>query len=189
MSLETMIAVARGEQPADLWLKNARLVNVLSGEIHPADVAIYDGHVVGFGSYEQARDVVDLGGKFLCPGFMDAHVHLESSMVQPAEFARAVLPHGTTAVVCDPHEIANVLGLAGVHYILNASEGLPLSIYVMAPSCVPATHMESAGAHLTASDIQELWTHERVIGLAEMMNFPGVLYRVPDVLPAYRAWT
>ncbi len=120
------------------------------------------------------------------PGSMDAHVHLESAMVQPAEFARAVIPHGTTAVFCDPHEIANVLGLAGVRYILDASEGLPLSVYVMAPSCVPATHMETAGAELDASDIQELLAHERVIGLAEMMNFPGVLYRVPAVLDKIR---
>jgi adenine deaminase len=181
MTLESRIAVARGEEPADLLLKNARLVNVLSGEIHPADIAVYEGRVVGLGDY-QAHRVVDLEGRTVCPGFMDAHVHLESAMVQPAEFARAVVPHGTTAVVCDPHEIANVLGLAGVRYILEASEGLPLNVYVMAPSCVPATHMESAGAELTAADIGELMAHERVLGLAEMMNFPGVVFRVPDVL-------
>ncbi len=181
MMLETLIAVARGEEPADLLLKDAQLINVFSGEIHPASIAIYAGRVVGFGDY-QAHQVVDLDGKFVCPGFIDAHVHLESSMVQPSEFARAVVPHGTTAVVCDPHEIANVLGLAGVHYILDASEGLPLCVYVMAPSCVPATHMETAGAELTAADIEELLAHERVLGLAEMMNFPGVLFRVPSVL-------
>ena len=186
MALEGLIAVARGEEPADLWLKNARLVNVLSGEIHPADIAVYDGQVVGFGEYE-ARQVVDLDGDFVCPGFIDAHVHLESSMVQPVEFARAVVPHGTTAVVCDPHEIANVLGLAGVRFVLDASEGLPLSVYVMAPSCVPATHMESAGAELSAADIETLWDHERVIGLAELMNFPGVLHPVPAVLEKLRA--
>ena len=185
MTLEAMIAVARGEEPPDLQLKNAQLVNVLSGEIHPADIAIYQGHVVGYGEY-QARQVVDLGGRFVCPGLMDAHVHLESSMVQPAEFARAVVPHGTTAVICDPHEIANVLGLDGVHYMLAASSGLPLHTYVMAPSCVPATHMETAGAELTGADIQELLTHERVLGLAEMMNFPGVLFRVPSVLEKIR---
>lgn len=181
MTLETLIAVARGERPVDLLLKNVQLVNVFSGEIHPADVAIYDGRIVGWGDYP-ARQVVDLAGKFICPGFMDAHVHLESSMVQPAEFARAVVPRGTTSVFCDPHEIANVLGLAGVRYILDASEGLPLSVYVMAPSCVPATHMESAGAELTAADIEAIMAHERVLGLAEMMNFPGVLFRVPSVL-------
>ncbi len=186
MSLEDLIAVARGEEPADLLLKNAQLVNVLSGEIHPADVAVWDGRVVGFGDY-QARQVVDLDGQYVCPGFIDAHVHLESSMVQPAEFARAVVPHGTTAVVCDPHEIANVLGLDGVRYVLDASEGLPLHVYVMAPSCVPATHMETAGAELTADDIEQLWGYERVIGLAEMMNYPGVLFRVPEVLEKLRS--
>jgi adenine deaminase len=181
VSLETLIAVARGEEPVDLLLKGAQLVNVLAGEIHPADIAIHGGRVVGFGEY-QAREVVQLGGRFVCPGFMDAHVHLESSMVQPSEFARAVVPRGTTAVVCDPHEIANVLGLEGVRYMLDASEGLSLHVYVMAPSCVPATHMESAGAELTAADIAQLLAHERVLGLAEMMNFPGVLFRVPKVL-------
>jgi adenine deaminase len=181
MALETLIAVARGEEPADLLLKNAQLVNVLTREIHPADIGIFDGQVVGWGEY-QARQIVDLGGKFVCPGFIDAHVHLESSMVQPAEFARAVMPHGTTSVVCDPHEIANVLGLAGVRYILDASAGLPLHVYVMAPSCVPATHMETAGAELTAADLAAILTHDRVLGLAEMMNYPGVLFRVPAVL-------
>ena len=181
MTLETLIAVARGEEPADLVLKNAQLVNVLSGEIHPADIALYDGRVVGLGDYP-AHNALDLGGRFVCPGLMDAHVHLESSMVQPSQFARAVVPRGTTCVVCDPHEIANVLGLAGVRYVLDASEGLPLHVYVMAPSCVPATHMETAGAELTAADIAELMAHERVLGLAEMMNFPGVLFRVPAVL-------
>jgi adenine deaminase len=185
MTLETLITVARGEEPADLFLKNAQLVNVLSGEVHPADIAVYEGRVVGFGEY-QARQAIDLQGKFVSPGFIDAHVHLESSMVQPSEFARAVIPNGTTAVVCDPHEIANVLGLEGVRYILDASEGLPLSVYVMAPSCVPATHMESAGAELTADDIEKLWAYDRVIGLAEMMNFPGVLFRVPAVLEKIR---
>jgi len=179
--MEALIAVARGEEAADLVLRNARLVNVLSGEIHPADVAVYDGLVVGFGQY-QAHQVVDLAGRYLCPGLMDAHVHLESSMVQPAEFARAVLPHGTTAVICDPHEIANVLGVAGIQFILESSDNLPLNVYVMAPSCVPATHMESAGAGLSAADIRPIMDHARVLGLAEMMNFPGVLYRVPDVL-------
>jgi adenine deaminase len=186
MTLESLIAVARGEEPADLILRNAQVVNVLSGEVHPADVAVYGGRVVGLGEY-QAREVVDLAGKHVCPGFVDAHVHLESSMVQPSEFARAVIPCGTTSVVCDPHEIANVLGLDGVRYILEASEELPLTVYIMAPSCVPATHMESAGAELTAADLEELWVYERVIGLAEMMNFPGVLFRLPAVLEKIRA--
>jgi len=181
MSLADVIAAARGELVADLLLANARLVNVLSGEIHMADVAIHDGRVVGLGDYA-ARQVVDLGGRFLCPGFIDAHVHLESSMVQPAEFARAVMPRGTTTVICDPHEIANVLGLDGVRYILKASRQLYLSVYVMAPSCVPATSMETSGAELGASDIARLLRANRVLGLAEMMNYPGVLYRLSDVL-------
>ncbi len=176
-----MIAAARGEHPVDLLLANARLVNVLSGEIHRADVAIHEGRVVGFGAY-QARQVVDLGGRYLCPGFIDAHVHLESSMVQPAEFARAVMPHGTTSVICDPHEIANVLGVDGVFYILRASRTLYLGVYVMAPSCVPATDMETSGAEVSASDIARLLRSRRVLGLAEVMNYPGVLYRVPEVL-------
>ena len=181
MTENTFIAVARGEEPADLWLRNAQVVNVLSADIHPADVAIHGGRVVGFGQYE-ARQTIDLEGRYLCPGFIDAHVHLESSMVQPSEFARAVVPHGTTAVVTDPHEIANVLGLDGVRYILEASEGLPLTVYVMLPSCVPATQMETAGAELSAADLATLLDHPRVLGLAEMMNFPGVLFRVPEVL-------
>ncbi len=181
MGDNALIAVARGEEPAELRLKNAQVVNVLSAEIHPADVAIYQGRVVGFGPYE-ARQTIDLKGRYLCPGFIDGHVHLESSMVQPSEFARAVVPHGTTAVVTDPHEIANVLGLDGVRYILEASKGLPLTVYVMLPSCVPATSMETAGAALSAADLATLLDHPRVLGLAEMMNFPGVLFRVPEVL-------
>ncbi len=187
MSVERLIAVARGEEPADLLLKNGRLVNVLSGEVHPARVAIADGRVAGWGGDYRAHRVVDLAGRFICPGFIDAHVHLESSMVQPAEFARAVLPRGTVAVVCDPHEIANVLGMAGVRYILDASAGLPLTVYVMAPSCVPATHMETAGAALAAADIAQILAYDRVLGLAEMMNYPGVLFRVPSVLAKIEA--
>ena len=181
MSLQTRIGVARGEEPADLVLKNAQLVNVVSGEIHPADVAVHDGRVVGWGEYE-AREVVDLEGRFVCPGLIDAHVHLESSMVQPAEFARAVVPHGTTVVISDPHEIANVLGMNGVRYMLQASTGLPLAVYVMASSCVPATHMATAGASLGPAQIAELLSYDRVLGLAEMMNYPGVLFRDAAVL-------
>jgi adenine deaminase len=176
-----IIAAAHGEMPVDLLLRNSRLVNVLSGEIQETDVAIHDGFVVGFGAYE-AREVVDLHGQYLCPGFMDAHVHIESSMVTVPEFARAVLPSGVTTVITDPHEMANVHGLEGVRYILQTSEGLPLRVFVMAPSCVPATDMETSGARLTASDITLLFNHERVIGLAEMMNYPGVICRDPSVL-------
>jgi adenine deaminase len=185
MELETRIAVALGEEKADLLLKNAMLLNVFSGEIHPADIAIHAGKVVGFGDYA-ARGSMDLAGKVVCPGLIDAHVHLEDSMVQPAEFARVVVPRGTTSVICDPHEIANVLGLDGIRYMLDASANLPLSVYLMAPSCVPATDMETAGAALSADDIRKVLSWERVLGLAEMMNYPGVLARVPEVLARLR---
>lgn len=184
--LEKIIAVARGEAPVDLLLRNAQLVNVCSGEVYPADVAIYGGRVVGFGEYE-ARETIDLEGHYLCPGFIDAHVHLESSMVTPPQFARAVLPRGTTAVVSDPHEIANVLGMAGIRYMLNASQDIPLDVYVMLSSCVPATNMGTSGASLSAEDLALLWEHPRVIGLAEMMNAPGVFLRDPDVLAKLRS--
>lgn len=179
--LEERIRVARGEQPADLVLRNARLVNVFSGEVHPAEVAIFAGRVIGLGHYS-AREEIDLGGKYLCPGFIDGHVHLESAMVHPAEFARAVVPHGTTTVIADPHEIANVMGLAGVRYMLEATANLPLNVYLMAPSCVPASPLETSGAVLGAEDLAVLFGEERVLGLGEMMNFPGVVRGVPEVL-------
>ncbi len=179
--LAERIRVARGEAPADLVLRGARLVNVFSGEVHPADVAIYAGRIVGLGHYT-AREEIDLQGRFLCPGLIDGHVHLESAMVHPAEFARAVLPHGTTTVIADPHEIANVLGLEGIRYLLEATSGLPLNVYLMAPSCVPASPLETAGAELSAADLEVLLREERILGLAEMMNFPGVVHGVPEVL-------
>lgn len=179
--LEEQIRVARGEKPADLVLRNARLVNVFSGEVHPADVAIHAGRVVGLGRYG-GREEMDLGGRYLCPGFIDGHVHLESALVHPAEFARAVVPHGTTTVIADPHEIANVLGLEGVRYLLEATAGLPLNVYLMAPSCVPASPLETAGAELSAADLTVLFQEKRVLGLAEMMNFPGVVAGRPEVL-------
>jgi len=181
-----LIEVARGDAPADTLLKNARLVNVRSGEIHDADIAIFAGRVAGFGDY-QARETIDLEGRHVCPGFIDAHVHIESSMVTVPEFARAVLPRGTTAAVTDPHEIANVLGLPGIRYMLDSSEGLPLRVLVMASSCVPATDMETAGATLEAADLEPLFQDPRVIGLAEVMNFPGVFLGVPEVLAKIEA--
>ncbi|HIC93826.1 MAG TPA: adenine deaminase [Anaerolineae bacterium] len=186
MELRKMIKLARGEGKVDLLLRNARVVNVLSGEIHEADVAIAGSYIVGLGPYRAEREM-DLGGRYLCPGFIDGHVHIESSMVSVPEFARAVLPHGTTTVVADPHEIANVLGLEGVRYMLASSAGLPLSVCLMAPSCVPATDMETAGAELSAADIAALLDEEGVIGLAEMMNYPGVLLGLPEVLAKIEA--
>ncbi|UCF20065.1 MAG: adenine deaminase [Gemmatimonadota bacterium] len=181
-----LVEVARGDAPADTLLKSARLVNVRSAEIHDADIAIYEGRIAGFGDYK-AQEVIDLGDQYVCPGLIDAHVHIESSMVTVPEFARAVVPRGTTAVVTDPHEIANVLGIPGVRYMIASSEGLPLQVFVMASSCVPATEMETSGARLEAADLESLFQHPRVIGLAEVMNFPGVFLGLPDVLAKIEA--
>ena len=186
MRMEELILAARGDSPADLVLRNCHLINVLSGEIHSADVAIAGERVLGWGDY-RGRESVDLGGRYVCPGFIDGHVHIESSMVTPAQFARAVVPTGTTTVIADPHEIANVLGIEGIRYMLRASENIPLNVYLMASSCVPATHMETAGAAITAADVAELWREERVIGLAEMMNYPGVVHGAPAALEMLRA--
>jgi adenine deaminase len=167
------LSIARGEQPAELLFKNARLVNVLSGEIHPANVAVEDGRVVGIGDYK-ARKVIDLRGAYLAPSLIDGHFHVESSMLTAPEFARAVVPHGTGAVVIDPHEYANVLGLDGIRYVLESSKNLPLDFFIMLPSCVPATALETAGARITADDLRLMIGDERVAGVAELMNFPGV---------------
>lgn len=173
--LKEMIRSARGESAADLLLRNARLVNVFSGEIHAADIAIRDGIVVGLGSGRQAREVVDLSGHYVAPGLIDAHVHIESAMVTPSEFARAVVARGVTTVVTDPHEIANVHGLEGIRFMLEDARGAPFTMFVNAPSCVPATHLETSGAALSAADLATLLDEEGVLGLAEVMNFPGVI--------------
>ena len=172
-NLQQKLAIARGEQPAELLFKNARLVNVLSGEIHPANVAVDDGRVVGFGDYK-ARRVINLRGSYLAPSLIDGHFHVESSMLTAPEFARAVVPHGTGAVVIDPHEYANVLGLDGIRYVLESSKKLPLDFFIMLPSCVPATPLETAGARITADDLRLMIHDERIAGVAELMNFPGV---------------
>ncbi len=187
MELADLIEVARGDEPADLLLKNASVVNVFTGDIEETHIAIVHSRIAGLGDY-QAREVVDLSGRFVCPGFIDAHVHIESAMVPPNEFARAVVPRGTTTVVADPHEIANVLGLEGIRYMLEMAKYNPLSIYVMAPSCVPSTDMETTGAALHWYDLQTLQHEPYVLGLGEMMNFPGVVNSVPDVLDKLRAF-
>jgi adenine deaminase len=179
--LKHRIAVARGHKKADLVLKGGSLVNVFSGEIYQADVAVAQGKIAGLGSYD-GKKVIDVSSKCILPGFIDSHVHIESSMLTPAEFARAALPHGTTAVVADPHEISNVLGKRGIRYMLDATEDLPLDFYFMLPSCVPATPLETSGAKLTAADLLPFLKHKRVLGLAEMMNYPGVLSVDPDVI-------
>ncbi|MGC8787626.1 MAG: amidohydrolase family protein, partial [Anaerolineae bacterium] len=181
MQLEELIQVARSEVEVDLLLKNAQVVNVFSGNIHPADVAIHHSHIVGLGDY-RARQVIDLQGQYLCPGFIDGHVHIESSMLRVPEFARVVVPQGTTTVICDPHEIANVLGLDGIRYMLESSKYTPFSVYVMLPSCVPATDMETAGSKLAAEDLAAMLGSEWVLGLGEVMNYPGVIFRDWEVL-------
>ncbi len=181
MELADTIAAARGDHSVDLLLRNGRLLNVMSGEIHPASVAVHRGLVVGFGDYD-AAEVVDLDGRYITPGLIDGHLHLESSMLSIPEFARHVLPHGTTSVVADPHEIANVMGAAGVRYMLESSEGLPLRVFLMFPSCVPATPFETSGATLTDEDMKPFLNEPRVLGLAEMMNFPGLVSGEPEIL-------
>ena len=180
-SLKEKIRVASGEGTVDLLIKNGRVVNVFSAEIEERDVAIFGGVVVGFGDY-RAREIVDVGGDFLCPGLVDGHVHIESSMVTIPEFARAVLPNGTTSVVIDPHEIANVLGREGIRFMAESARNIPLNVFIMVPSCVPATHMETSGATIKATDLRPLLKEPWAIGLAEMMNFPGVIFRDPEVL-------
>jgi len=180
-SLRAKIRVASGDGMADLLIKNGRVVDVFSGEIEKRDVAVFGGVIVGFGDY-RAREIIDVKGDFLCPGLIDGHVHIESSMVTIPEFARSVLPNGTTSVVIDPHEIANVLGQEGIRFMVESAKGIPLNIFMMVPSCVPATHMETSGATLKAADLKPLLKKTWAIGLAEMMNFPGVIFRDPEVL-------
>ena len=179
--LKEIIRIASGEGKADLLIKNGRVIDVFSGQIEKKDVAIFEGVIVGFGDY-QANKIIDVKGDFLCPGLIDGHVHIESSMVSIPQFAQAVLPNGTTTVVTDPHEIANVLGLEGIRFMMESAKGVPLNIFMMLPSCVPATHMETSGATLNANDLKPLFKEPLVIGLAEMMNFPGVIFRNSEVL-------
>lgn len=168
------IAVARGDEPADLVLKGGNVLSVFTGEVFSADVAIADGRIVGVGSYD-GPTTADVSGKVLVPGFIDGHCHIESSKLNVDEFVRAVLPRGTTSAVVDPHELANILGVAGIRYVLEASEGLPVRIYVALPSCVPASRFESPAAPLEAGELAPLLFEPRVIGVAEMMNYPGAV--------------
>ena len=171
---QRIIAAAAGREPADLVLKNATFVNVFSNELSTMDIAVAEGLIVGMGSY-QGRSEVDCTGKIILPGFLDAHIHLESSLVSPTEFVKAVLPHGTTTVVTDPHEIANVMGTDGIEYMLQATEDLPVDVRFMLPSCVPATPLDESGAILDYRAIDSFYDHPRVQGLAEMMNFVGAI--------------
>jgi len=185
-SQQHFLSCARGDTPCDLVLKNAQVINVFTNEILKQDVGIAQGRIAGLGQYQGYQEL-DLDGSYLSPGFIEGHIHIESSMLTPAGFAEAVVPRGTTAVVCDPHEIANVLGIQGVHYILKSAENLPLDIFAMIPSCVPATSMETSGALLSAEDIRSLLQQPDVPGLAEMMNFPGTIGGDPDILQKLQA--
>ena len=176
-----VIAVAAGREPADLVLKNATYVNVFSNELCHGDIAVAEGLIVGMGEYNGTEEV-DVSGKIVLPGFVDAHIHLESSLVSPTEFAKAVLPHGTTTVITDPHEIANVMGTDGIEYMLQATEDLPVDVRFMLPSCVPATPLDESGANLDYRAIDSFYDHPRVQGLAEMMNFVGTINGDPQVV-------
>lgn len=191
MDLPRLLGVARGSEPADVVLRNARIVDVFTPRILEGDVAIAGERIAGIGiaggpAYE-AEEVVDLERSYLAPGLIDGHVHIESAMVGVPEFARAVVPHGTTTVISDPHEIANVLGMSGIRYMLQAAKYNPLSVFVMASSCVPAGPFESAGAELSAYDLETLMQDKWVLGLAELMNFPAVVAGDDDVLAKVRA--
>ncbi|MCX6681265.1 MAG: adenine deaminase [Methanothrix sp.] len=179
--LQELIAAARGEIEVDLLLAGGNVANVLSGEVYRADVAIHKGRIAGFDCAGASR-TLELDGKIIAPGLIDSHVHIESSMVTVPEYARAVVPRGTTTVVADPHEIANVWGEAGIRYMLHTSRDVPLNVFIMLPSCVPATNLESAGAALGADALAGLIEEERVLGLAEVMNYPGVIFRDPEMM-------
>jgi adenine deaminase len=182
MNLKKLISVARGETPADLLLKNARIVNTFIGEIEQADVAIYDDRIAGVGDYDKAKEIIDLQGAFLAPGLINGHTHIESSMLHPARYAQAVVPRGTLAVVTDLHEIANVCGFKGIKFVMDWAQKLPLDMLFMAPSCVPATHLETSGAQINSKEVKRILAHPKIIGLGEMMNFRGVVSGDEQVL-------
>lgn len=178
---QRIIAVAAGREKADLVLKNAKYLNVFSNEFLSGDIAVANGLIAGIGKYDGETEI-DVSGKLVLPGFIDAHIHLESSMVTPAEFAKAVVAHGTTTVITDPHEIANVMGIDGVEYMIQASQNLPIDVHFMMPSCVPATEIDESGAELGYKDIDPYFEHKKVLGLAEMMNYVGVINGDKNVL-------
>jgi adenine deaminase len=181
--LQQFLQVARGEAAADILLRGGQVVDVFTGELRRADVAIKGERIAGVGSgYRRAKQVIDIPGLYVAPGFIEGHIHIESSLLAVREFVRLCLINGTTTVVADPHEIANVLGTKGVEYIIRASQGMPVDVFVMVPSCVPATAMESSGAKLGIKELERLLKQERVIGLAEMMNYPGVIFGDDEVL-------
>jgi len=177
-----LIAVARGDQPADLILANAGVVNTFTGEVTAGNVAICDDRIAGVGDYHEAKQTLDFSGKYLSPGFIDGHVHLESSMLDAGQYAQAVVPRGTSAIVTDLHEIANVCGRKGMRYVLDCVRKLPLDLFLMAPSCVPATHLETSGASVSPEDVRQILRWREAIGLGEVMNFLGVIHGDATVL-------
>jgi adenine deaminase len=187
-NLPDLLGVARGDKPADLLLRNARIVNVFSGQIEECDIAILRDRIAGVGAGYQAHQTVDLQRAFVAPGLIDAHVHIESSLCIPPQFARAVVPRGITTVVADPHEIANVAGVDGVRFMADCSRSLPLRVVLMGSSCVPATSMATSGAELSADDLARLRADGTVYGLSEVMNFPGVIAGDGQILAKLRAF-
>ena len=181
-ALARLISVAKGELPADLLLANAKVVNVFTGEVEPGNVAICGEKIAGVGDYQEGKQVLDLGGRYIAPGLINGHIHPESSMLDIGQYARAVVPHGTTTLVTDLHEISNVRGLEGIRYVLNYARRLPFNLFLMAPSCVPATRLETSGASLGAEDIRQVLGWKDCIGLGEVMNFPGVIGGDEEVL-------
>ncbi len=180
--LEELIAVARGDAPADTVLRGGQMFDVVTGALIDGDVAIFQGLIAGIGAAYEAREVFDVSGLTLVPGFIDTHLHVESSLLTPFEFDRCVGPRGVTTAICDPHEIANVLGVSGLEYFLSASERLLMDLRVNLSSCVPSTEMETSGARILASDLAPLMNHPQVSGLAEFMNYPGVIHRDPEAM-------
>ena len=173
--LSRLIRVARGEAAADLVLANARIVNTFTGDVEQGNVAICGDRIAGIGDYSEARETIDLGGSYLAPGLINGHTHVESSMLHITQYARAVVPRGTSAVVTDLHEITNVRGLEGARQILAMADGLPLDVFFMVPSCVPATSLETSGSRITADSVQSALAWKNTIGLGEVMDFPAVL--------------
>ncbi len=172
---------ARGLKPVDKLFTNLKMINTFSGEIYETQIAVANGRFAGFGDYD-AKEIIDLEGAYVAPGLIDAHIHIESTLLSISNFAKAVVPLGTTSIIADPHEFANVLGIKGIDYLLDPPEDLPLDIYVMAPSCVPATGFETSGAVISAKDLKMIIDHPNLVGLAEVMNYPGVIFEDPELL-------
>lgn len=181
MDKSNLINVARGLKDPDLVLKNCKIINVFNGMIEVNDIAIYKGVIAGIGKYQGSFEI-DCTNKYISPGFIDGHVHIESSMLSPRQFAKIILPKGTTSIIADPHEIGNVCGINGLDYMIKASENTNLDIFLMLPSCVPSTEFENAGANLKYNDLLKYKDHPSVLGLGEMMNYVGVLNSADEVL-------